>query len=93
MSKIKGLALVLAMTLYAVASHADTLLLDAIDQKTAAAGALPARGMTMAGVENSFGRPAARRAPVGQPPITRWEYPGFVVYFEYQHVVHAVARR
>jgi hypothetical protein len=29
---------------------------------------------------------------VGDPPITRWEYPGFVVYFEHHLVVHTVAR-
>jgi hypothetical protein len=53
--------------------------------------ALPARGTSMTQVENRFGAPAERFAPVGQPPITRWVYPTFVVYFEYQHVVHTVA--
>lgn len=54
---------------------------------------LPTRGMSMAQVEARFGAPTERYAAVGQPPITRWVYPGFVVYFEYQHVVHAVASR
>jgi len=27
---------------------------------------------------------------VGKPPISRWEYPGFVVYFEHEHVIHSV---
>jgi hypothetical protein len=53
----------------------------------------PARGMTMTRVESTFGAPSNRVAPVGQPPITRWEYPGFVVYFENQHVIHTVAVR
>ena len=53
----------------------------------------PARGATMAQVEARFGAPAAVRGPVGQPPITRWEYPGFIVYFENQHVFHTVAVR
>jgi hypothetical protein len=52
---------------------------------------LPTRGMSMAQVETRFGAPAERHAAVGQPPITRWVYPSFVVYFEYQHVVHTVA--
>jgi hypothetical protein len=56
-----------------------------------ARAALPPRGMGMAQVEARFGAPAQRYAAVGQPPITRWVYPSFVVYFEYQHVVHAVA--
>lgn len=53
----------------------------------------PTRGMTMTRVESTFGAPSNRVAPVGQPPITRWEYPGFIVYFENQHVIHTVAVR
>lgn len=53
----------------------------------------PARGMTMSRVEATFGSPANRQPAVGQPPITRWEYPGFIVYFEHQHVIHTVAVR
>lgn len=53
----------------------------------------PARGTTMARVEATYGAPTQRVAPVGQPPITRWEYPGFIVYFEHSHVIHSVAVR
>lgn len=59
----------------------------------AATAAVPTRGQSMAAVERQFGAPAERQAAVGQPPITRWVYPGFVVFFEYDHVVHAVALR
>jgi hypothetical protein len=52
---------------------------------------LPIRGMSMTKVEGSFGAPAERYAAVGQPPISRWVYPSFIVYFEYDHVVHTVA--
>jgi hypothetical protein len=58
-----------------------------------ATAAVPARGQSMAAVERQFGAPAERQSAVGQPPITRWVYPGFVVFFEYDHVVHAVALR
>jgi len=51
----------------------------------------PARGMTMEKVEAKFGAPANRVPAVGEPPISRWEYPGFVVYFEKDRVIHAVA--
>lgn len=49
----------------------------------------------MAAVTQRYGEPAQRRAAVGgdtprHPPITRWDYPGFVVVFENQHVVDAV---
>ena len=52
----------------------------------------PTRGMTMAEVTARFGEPAKKIAAVGKPPISRWEYPGFIVVFEYDHVVHAVAQ-
>jgi hypothetical protein len=55
--------------------------------------ATPSRGMTMGQVEKQFGAPADKYAAVGQPPITRWVYPDKVVYFEYDHVVHAVVVR
>ncbi len=50
----------------------------------------PDRGMQMDAVEARFGAPAARYPAVGQPPITRWDYPGFVVFFENSRVLHAV---
>ena len=53
----------------------------------------PTRGMTQASVESKYGAPAAVKAPVGDPPITRWEYSDFIVYFEYDKVIHAVRKR
>lgn len=52
--------------------------------------ATPTRGMSMDQVIAKFGAPVTKDPPVGKPPITRWEYPGFVVFFEYQHVIHTV---
>ena len=56
----------------------------------AASVGAPTRGSSMAQVERRYGPPSERAAAVGQPPITRWVYPTFTVYFEYDHVVHAV---
>ena len=53
----------------------------------------PASGMTAEAVEARFGAPDVKMAPVGDPPITRWEYKGFVVFFEYDRVIHAVVKR
>jgi hypothetical protein len=55
--------------------------------------ATPDRGQSMAQVERQFGAPTERFAAVGQPPITRWVYADKVVFFEYDHVVHAVTLR
>jgi hypothetical protein len=51
----------------------------------------PDKGMLKSQVERRFGEPAERIAAVGNPPISRWVYPNFIVYFEYDHVIHAVA--
>ena len=50
----------------------------------------PPRGMSMEQVASKFGAPVTKVPAVGNPPISRWEYPGFVVYFEGEHVIHAV---
>jgi len=52
--------------------------------------ATPTRGMTMAQVATKFGAPASKIPAVGKPPISRWEYSGFIVYFEGDHVIHSV---
>jgi hypothetical protein len=50
----------------------------------------PTRGMTMDQVASKFGAPSTKVPPVGKPPISRWEYPGYIVYFEGNHVIHSV---
>ncbi|MGC4027665.1 MAG: hypothetical protein QM696_02150 [Steroidobacteraceae bacterium] len=72
---------------------ADTLVVDDQVQLRPSSIQTPHRGSSMAAVEAKFGAPASRHAAVGKPPITRWDYDGFSVYFEYQHVIHAVASR
>lgn len=51
---------------------------------------LPDRSMSKAAVRRQFGPPERSFAPVGDPPITRWDYPGFRVFFEYDLVLHTV---
>jgi hypothetical protein len=53
----------------------------------------PCYRMTMDKVQSRFGTPSQKLAAVGQPPITRWEYPSYIVYFEYDHVIHSVVKR
>lgn len=70
---------------------ADTLLIEGITPAESAR--VPARGATRNDVLSAFGEPVARTPAVGEPPISRWEYEPFVVYFEYDNVLHTVARR
>ena len=51
---------------------------------------VPARGTTMESVKSKFGQPTQEIPAVGKPPITRWEYPGYVVFFENDKVLHTV---
>jgi hypothetical protein len=51
----------------------------------------PKRGMTMQQVASKFGDPATKVPAVGSPPISRWEYPGFIVYFERDYVIDSVS--
>jgi len=73
------------------AANAETLEMDGTSQASDAAR--PTGGMTAESVEATFGTPDAKVAPVGDPPISRWEYKDFVVFFEYDRVIHAVVRR
>lgn len=83
----------LSCSLFAVAG-AQTLDMSRQNQSsTFAAAGKPTRGMTQARVEADFGAPASTRAAVGDPPISRWEYAGFVVFFEHDKVIHAVSKR
>ena len=55
----------------------------------------PSRGVTMDEVEKRFGAPVTRHPAVGgssehQPPITRWDYSGFSVFFERDRVIDSV---
>ena len=55
--------------------------------------AKPRRGMEMSHVESQFGFPVQNMTPAGTPPIARWIYKDFTVYFERQYVIHSVQHR
>jgi len=82
--------LLLAAVLASGLAGAETIAIDngiAVKQTDVAT---PTRGMTMDQVSSKFGDPASKVPAVGNPPISRWEYPGFIVYFERDHVIHSV---
>jgi hypothetical protein len=51
---------------------------------------LPLLGQQMERVEAHFGKPDGVHPAVGDPPVTRWDYPDFSVYFERETVIHSV---
>jgi hypothetical protein len=73
--------------------RADVLLIERTEQAQRAV--LPSQGQSMAQVEASHGSPIEKLAPVAgnkpaHPPITRWRYRDYTVYFEHQRVISAV---
>jgi len=73
------------------AAIAETIVVDDQVKVRESGVERPDRGMTMGRVESRFGAPAAKHATIGEPPITRWDYRGFSVFFERDRVIHAVA--
>ena len=53
---------------------------------------LPRQGQSRASVEAQFGPPEAINPAVGEPPISSWQYRDYIVYFEYDHVLHSVIK-
>lgn len=82
-----------AVALLAPAAQAETLKREARSQHTAN---LPGRGLSMAEVERRWGAPLEKLPTAGgdaprHPPINRWRYRGYTVYFERNRVIHSVA--
>jgi hypothetical protein len=82
--------LLLAAVLAGGGAFAETVAVDNGIAVKESDVATPTRGMSMEQVTSKFGAPATKVPAVGKPPISRWEYPGFIVYFEADHVIHAV---
>ncbi|WP_456374839.1 hypothetical protein [Thiolapillus sp.] len=76
-----------------IAGMSQVLLIDAIQDEQKSSVPRPAHGTTMSEVEHRFGAPRAKHGPVGDPPITRWDYTDFSVYFEYDKVLTSVLKR
>jgi len=93
MAKLVATILLAAALVFASGVSAQNLDMSRTDRSsTFDQPGKPTRGMTQASVEANFGAPQKSVSPVGDPPITRWEYADFVVYFEYDRVIHAVTR-
>jgi hypothetical protein len=69
-------------------ASADVLLIDGI--QSAPAIQTPRNGLSMVQVRQQFGEPAQAVPAVGEPPISRWKYTGYTVYFENDLVLHSV---
>lgn len=91
---VAAFTVLLAFGLALPAAHADRstsgdiLLIEKVRERMARD--LPRNGLSMADVERRYGAPQERRSAVGEPPITRWIYQDYSVFFEYQLVIESV---
>ncbi len=83
--------LLLAGVLGSAPALADELLIEHVE-KTAEI-TRPQLGQSMDEVRAQWGEPEKMEEPVGEPPITRWEYEVFTVYFEGDKVIHSVVKQ
>lgn len=87
------LAVVIGLFTLTATIQADTLNMKSIgaEPPNSSMGVpRPSRGMTMDQVLQKFGEPQQKIPAVGNPPITRWVYEKFTVYFEHQYTLHSV---
>ena len=70
---------------------ADVLLIEEVRQ--AERMDVPANGISMDDVRARFGDPSSKNAAVGDPPITRWDYDSWSVYYEYGLVLFTVLHK
>jgi hypothetical protein len=94
--KIRAVLALLSVCIATTVALADTVVVDDKVAVRESSVPRPERGMVMSAVEQKFGAPATKHAAVGgasahQPPITRWDYSGFSVFFERDRVIHSVA--
>tara|TARA_B100000745_G_scaffold50422_1_gene30127 strand:+ start:547 stop:843 length:297 start_codon:yes stop_codon:yes gene_type:complete len=87
--KTKSLFLCVAMLSgFASAAQADEVKIPIAQQGTSIE--TPRTGISSAAVLQQFGQPEQQVSAIGEPPISRWVYPSFTVYFEYDHVITTV---
>jgi len=53
----------------------------------------PRNAQTKQEVSSEFGEPDNKVAAIGEPPISRWEYSNYHVYFEHNLVIHSVLKK
>ena len=63
---------------------------SALPQPNAISLEMPVQGMSKEAVLVQYGEPNQKVPAVGDPPISRWVYGRYTVYFEGDYVIHSV---
>lgn len=94
MARLSAIILVALTCTFAGTTGADTLQMGSSENASRFEHeGKPSRGMTQDRVQAEFGAPQKTHAAIGDPPITRWDYAEFSVFFEYDRVIHSVTTK
>ncbi|QEW07264.1 hypothetical protein [Nitrincola iocasae] len=88
-----GMLGLLLLALFSGPVAAEVLTINQFQPEVRPGDQMFVNGLSEQAVLGRFGEPVRKVAPVGQPPISRWVYDEFTVYFEYQTALHAVIHR
>jgi hypothetical protein len=80
----------LGLTLPASAEELQMAPKSALPQQNAISLEMPIKGMSKEAVRLQYGEPNQTTPAVGDPPISRWVYGRYTVYFEGDYVIHSV---
>ena len=86
---IKGFLGAVLLLAFCVA-QADVLLIEEV--RATGHMDLPQNGYSKTEIESRYGMPERKHSKVGDPPIARWDYERFSVYFEYELVITSVLK-
>lgn len=88
-TKLKPL-MFFTMTTLSATVMADNVAIPVGQQGADSSIERPKSGLSMDQVSKRFGLPNEQKPAVGNPPITRWVYDAYTVYFENDRVIHSV---
>lgn len=90
---VKRFLLIGMLAAFSAAAAADTVKIPVGQQGAGMHGVvIPKRGILMKAVVAEFGEPLSKSTPVGEPPISYWEYKDYFVYFERNRVLDTVLK-
>lgn len=83
--------IIILLIIFSTTVNSDVLIIDRINSNPTID--VPAKGLSMSQVLIKFGEPVSKNSAVGQPPIIKWQYDKFSVYFESTWVINSVIHK
>lgn len=93
---LAALSIGVALSIGAQIALADTLVMRPDINHAKPGSKYYVHGLSMTQIAKKYGQPSKKLAPEPargtkyRPPITRWVYPDFTVYFEHRRAIHLV---